>query len=345
MPTSSLVASAALAEHWYVVAESVAVVDAPVAVTLLGRRLVLWRDPSGSVVVAPDRCPHREAPLSLGQVEHGRLTCEYHGWAFGEGGRCVAVPSVGPGRAVPPTAHLPTLCCVERYGLVWVCPGAPSGDVPAVTCEDDPAYRRINSGVEVWKTSALRMTDNFLDVAHFSYVHAATLGAGAEVSRASPRASERSGSVPTFTIGALDDDFVGYRYDVEVGNDVAAGAAASQLDSPVVRRRMTTGFALPFTVRSTIRYESGLDHIILLCTTPIDDERSLFTFVVWRNDSGTGDDEDVIAFDRAIGAEDKRMLEQVPGALPLDVTATVNVRSDRASVEWRRRLAALLADP
>ena len=35
------------------------------------------------------------------------------------------------------------------------------------------------------------------------------------------------------------------------------------------------------------------------------------------------------------------MLERVPGVLPLDNTATVSVQADRASVEWRRRLAAL----
>lgn len=50
----------------------------------------------------------------------------------------------------------------------------------------------------------------------------------------------------------------------------------------------------------------------------------------------------MIAFDRAIGAEDKRMLERVPGVLPLDQTSTASVQSDKPSVEWRRRLAAIL---
>ena len=39
----------------------------------------------------------------------------------------------------------------------------------------------------------------------------------------------------------------------------------------------------------------------------------------------------------------QRMLEQLRGVLPMDQTATVSVQADRASVEWRRRLAALLA--
>ena len=52
--------------------------------------------------------------------------------------------------------------------------------------------------------------------------------------------------------------------------------------------------------------------------------------------------EEVIAFDRMIGAEDKRMLEQVPGVLPLTQTGVVSVQSDKASVEWRRQFAKLL---
>ena len=75
---------------------------------------------------------------------------------------------------------------------------------------------------------------------------------------------------------------------------------------------MTTGFRLPFHVRSTIRYATGLEHVLLLLSTPVDDVTSLFTFVVWRNDDFAVSAEEVIRFDLAIGAEDKRMLELVP---------------------------------
>jgi phenylpropionate dioxygenase-like ring-hydroxylating dioxygenase large terminal subunit len=316
-----------LAECWHVVAESADVGAAPLAVTLLGRDYVVWRAPGGELVAAPDRCPHREAPLSLGHVEGGCLVCAYHGWTFGDGGRCVEVPSAPPGVPIPPRAHLPVVEVEERYGLVWLCPGTPAQKIPAMWWEDDPAYRRINSGVDVWATSALRMTDNFLDISHFPYVHTGTFGIAANK------------QVPKFEIVPLDDDFTGYEYEVEVANDL--GKTASGLEEAVIRRRMTTGFALPFAVRSTIHYETGLDHIILLCSTPIDDARSYFTFVIWRNDDHAVPAEEVIAFDRAIGAEDKRMLERVPGVLPLDNTGTVSVQADRASVEWRRRLAAM----
>ena len=158
----------------------------------------------------------------------------------------------------------------------------------------------------------------------------------------------RSGSpttrrFPSSTSVVLDDDYFGYEYEVEVRNEL--GAVASGLDGTVVHRRMTTGFHLPLTVRSTIHYETGLNHLLLLCATPVDDAVSYFTFVVWRNDDFSVPAEEIITFDRAIGAEDKAMLEQVPGVLPMDQHATVSVQSDKASVEWRRQFAAILASP
>ena len=121
--------------------------------------------------------------------------------------------------------------------------------------------------------------------------------------------------MPNIELEQLDDDFYGYEYEVEVGNK--AGAVAAGIDAGG-HAADDDRFNLPFTVRSTIHYETGLDHLILLCSTPIDDVTSLFTFVIWRNDDLSVPAEEVIAFDRAIGAEDKRMLERVPGVFPLD---------------------------
>ena len=141
----------------------------------------------------------------------------------------------------------------------------------------------------------------------------------------------------------LDHGWAGYRYDVLANNDDDAGALASGQDAGVVAWSMTTGFQLPLHVRSTIRYGTGLEHILLLLSAPVDDEHSLFTFVVWRNDDFMVSAQEVIRLDLAIGAEDKRMLEMVPGLLPLDQTTLVNVQADRCSVEWRRRLVARLS--
>ena len=326
-----LIEHEALWGQWHMVAEATDVEGGPLAVKLLGVDYVVWRGPDGKLVAAPDRCPHRQAPLSAGKVTDGCVVCPYHGWSFGGEGRCVTVPSSGIGRPVPPKAHLATIHVEEKYGLVWLCPGEPVGTIFACHYEDDPSFRRINSGVDVWTTNGLRMCDNFMDISHFPWVHTGTFGTTQQM------------QVPHIDLGPLDDGFFGYSYDVAAGNASAEGNVASgTADAELVHRHMSTGFHLPFTVRSTIRYESGLEHIILMLSTPIDDVTSYFTFVIWRNDDFSVPAEEVIAFDRAIGAEDKRMLELVPGILPLDQTQTVSVQSDKASVEWRRQLAAML---
>ena len=320
-----LCSSPALANSWHPVARSVDVAAEPVSITLLGRRVVVWRTPSGAVLAAPDRCPHREAPLSAGSVTDGCLTCAYHGWTFGDEGRCVRVPSANEGVPPPPRAHLEPFGCEERYGLVWVCLGTPSAPIPCIAQEADPSFRRINTPVEVWNCSATRMVDNFLDITHFPFVHIGTFG----------RAQDTV--VPRFELQSLEDGYFGYRYQVMANNPTSA--LVSGRTEQVVHRMMTSGFSMPFVVRSTIQYESGLEHILLLLSAPIDDVTSYFTFVVWRNDDFSVSAEEIIRFDLAIGAEDKRMLEQLDGVLPLDQTTVVSVQADKCSVEWRRQLA------
>ncbi len=210
-----LVEAPALRGYWYVVAESDDITAAPHAVRLLGEDVVLWRGPDGTLIAAPDRCPHREAPLSLGLIEDGYLVCCYHGWTFGAEGRCVRVPSADVSVPIPPRSHLRTLHLVERYGLVWLCLDEPVAGIPEMHAEHDPAYRRINSGVDVWKTSATRMTDNFMDISHFPYVHVGTFGI------------PENQLVPKISMEELDADFYGYRYHAEVGNDSGAASSGS----------------------------------------------------------------------------------------------------------------------
>ena len=314
--------------YWYAVAQSSDIAPGPIAVTLLGERLVLWRTADGILAAAYDRCPHREAPLSLGQVVENGLQCPYHGWTFGADCACVRIPSAPLEQAIPATACLTTVHATERYGLAWVSLDAPVADIPTMAYDGDKLFRRINTPVEVWRVSATRMADNFMDIAHVPWVHTGTIG----------RAENTL--VHPLTLEPLDDIFYGYRYTIEVNNSDAT-PTMSRSRAPVVRRWMTTGFALPFTVRSMIPYDTGLEHILLLLTTPIDDVTSYFTFVVRRNDDFSIPADEVIAFDRSIGLEDKALLERIPGVLPLDVTATASVQADRPSQAWRRQFATL----
>jgi phenylpropionate dioxygenase-like ring-hydroxylating dioxygenase large terminal subunit len=327
--TEVLCRSPYLRSSWFAVARTVDVGVRPVGVRLLGEAVVLYRSPDGQVVAAPDRCPHREAPLSAGSIVDGCLVCPYHGWTFGDDGRCVRVPSASVGVPPPPRAHLRRHHCTERYGLVWVSLDEPKNDLPLIPQDDDPNFRRINTPVDVWQTSATRMTDNFLDITHFPFVHVGTFG----------RAQDTE--VPKLELEPLDGGWYGYQYEVRA-NNTRLGSLASGQEADVVERAMSSGFHLPFDVRSTIRYETGLEHILLLLSTPIDDVTSYFTFVVWRNDDFSVSADEVIRLDMAIGAEDKAMLERLNGVLPLDQTTLVSVQADKCSVEWRRRISAHL---
>jgi len=262
-------------------------------------------------------------------MKDGVLQCAYHGWEFGSGGALVKVPSALPGVPMPPTGNLKPYHAVERYGLVWVCLDTPEADIPCISHDARPEFRRINNPVQQWATSATRLSDNFMDYTHFPFVHTGTFG------------NSQDTVVPRFEVEQLDDGWTGYQYEVDVKNPESAQAISGQTET-ILHRRMSTGFTLPFSVRSTIHYETGLEHILLLISTPIDDTTSYFTFVVWRNDDFSVSAEEVIAFDRAIGAEDKLMLEQLSGVLPLTQTGVVNVQADKASVEWRRQLSELL---
>src|SRR5262245_47150397 len=92
--------------------------DAPLAVTIEGKHLVLFRDEHGAPTALDDRCAHRNTPLSIGSVKHGRLHCAYHGWTYRADGTVAEVP------ALPASAECKHAVrryhAVEQDGFVWI---------------------------------------------------------------------------------------------------------------------------------------------------------------------------------------------------------------------------------
>jgi phenylpropionate dioxygenase-like ring-hydroxylating dioxygenase large terminal subunit len=317
----------ALAGYWYPVAIGSSLGASPLAFELLGRPIVVWRAGEALTAMA-DRCPHREAPLSMGVIEDGCIVCPYHGWTFSPDGTCVGIPSQRAQLPAPRNARVESLNVVERYGLVWVCPGQPVAGIVDVPEDLDPAYRRLNCSFEVWNASASRLMDNFVDYSHFPFTHGPSFG------------SVTDALVPSIVIDSRSG-ISSYTFEVRAANPESA-RPTTRVDLDTVTRTMTHAYAMPFTVRNVIAYESGLRHVVLIQLTPLDDDRTLFTMTIFRNDDHTISPYDVLGLDRQVVAEDRRMMEAIPGTLPLDPRRLSHVQADRPAVDWARRFAALL---
>jgi len=154
--------------------------------TLLGRPLVLWRDHAGRAYALEDRCPHRQAPLSLGRVEEGGLRCMYHGLLFDGSGKCIGMPSE---RSIPKLST-PAIPLVERHALLWFWSGqvgAENADsIPATHWLDDPAWVGAPGYVRYDAPQQL-IIDNLLDFSHLAFVHENTLGGSGDWAKIPPR--------------------------------------------------------------------------------------------------------------------------------------------------------------
>lgn len=159
----------------------------PLVRTLLGEPILFWRDDTGSVNALQDMCPHRFAPLSMGSIEDGRVTCGYHGLAFGADGACVHNP-YGPVTSAMKVRAYPV---VERHLAIWFWAGDPDKADPALlpdlTFIDEavPAARIL--GHMPTAADYRLLSDNILDLSHADYLHPASLGGVMTSSKATTR--------------------------------------------------------------------------------------------------------------------------------------------------------------
>jgi phenylpropionate dioxygenase-like ring-hydroxylating dioxygenase large terminal subunit len=163
--------------HWYVAALSRQVSGKkPFASTVMEEPLVLFRGANGRPVALRDRCLHRNAALSGGDVFDGCIGCPYHGWTYDATGACVTVPSEGPGATPRVARRIDRFPTVEQDGLVWVYMGEPDDAARA----PEP-YRFPHAGEDGWRSyfmltwfdgDVTDLVENFMDVPHTAFVHA-----------------------------------------------------------------------------------------------------------------------------------------------------------------------------
>ncbi|MCU1427404.1 MAG: Rieske (2Fe-2S) iron-sulfur domain protein [Actinomycetia bacterium] len=281
-----------------------------------------------------DRCPHRGAPLSAGTVCGASLQCAYHGWRFNSDGCATHVPSQ-PGSLIPSRARLDRPhAVVERYGLVWLAPDVPITEVPAFPEWDAAGFDCVRSTFVRTSAGAAQLVDNFLDAAHFPFVHQATFGteAAAEVVE---RGVRRSGWEIENTFDTWyrnrDDPLVASGLHDEVQPQVLVKRGAVSL---------CVGLQLGFPV-------TGATIGILFCCTPERDGVTRVYKLLARNDLG-GDAERIAAFvedeDRILEEDLAILTRYRHNDVPVDLRAEVHTRADRLSVAWRQLLGEALAE-
>jgi phenylpropionate dioxygenase-like ring-hydroxylating dioxygenase large terminal subunit len=200
-----------LPNYWYPIMPSSELGQRPIQVRRFGEDLVVWRDSLGRPNVFESHCPHRGAPLSLGNIQGQELACVYHGWRFDGSGACTAMPLEEEGSSRPARRRLKAYAAEDRAGYIWMFYGDRERATRlAVPPELEDASWLVFRTNYLWRTNWINILDNVLDPLHAIYLHT---GAYTQRRRARFKAFQVTSDVDSgFHLGKL-----GYREDGSVG--------------------------------------------------------------------------------------------------------------------------------
>jgi phenylpropionate dioxygenase-like ring-hydroxylating dioxygenase large terminal subunit len=215
---------------------------------------------------------------------------------------------------------LPT---VERFGHLWTSPGQPNRDLFTIPEADRPGRRLVDVGSVRVKCSPLRAVENFLDIAHFPFVHTDILGAEPHTE--------------------VD------RYDVQIREDVdEVWATKVMFFQPQAAKSASGGITTEYMYRvpaptCSVLYKTcpprpGEWDIITLFVQPLTEEWcEVWPWMALYDEVSTM--AEMVGFQQLIFMQDRSILEnQIPRKLPLDPGMEVPTQADMTSVAYRRWL-------
>lgn len=221
------------------------------------------------------------------------------------------------------TASGRVLASQARYGHVWTCPGVPARPLFDIPEADQPGRRLVDVGLVRVKCSPLRAVENFLDIAHFPFVHTDILGAE-----------------PHTEVG---------RYDVAIRDEVdEVWATKVQFYQPQAAKSAAGGITTEYMYRVpaptvSVLYKTcpprpGEWDVITLFVQPLTETLcEVWPWMALFDD--TTSLTDLIHFQQTIFLQDRSILEnQQPSLLPLDPGLEIPTRADLTSVAYRRWL-------
>ena len=216
-----------------------------------------------------------------------------------------------------------TLPVVSRFGHVWTSLGKPKKDLFTIPEADQPGRTLVDVGVVRVRCSPLRAVENFLDIAHFPFVHTDVLGA------------EPHTEVQRYEVEIRESEDEVWATKVHFYQPQAAKSAAGGITTEYMYR-----VAAP---TSTILYKTcppqpGEWDVITLFVQPLDEEHcDVWPWMALFDDTSAM--VDLIHFQQMIFLQDRSILEnQMPRLLPLDPGMEIPTRADMTSVAYRRWL-------
>ncbi|MFD0524178.1 Rieske 2Fe-2S domain-containing protein [Paractinoplanes durhamensis] len=221
----------------------------------------------------------------------------------------------------------------ERWGLLWLAPAEPRVELFDDPDHDDANY--VGAWLETARSNAPAgvVADNFLDVAHFPFVHAKTFGAAEE------KLVERyEVTDEPWGCRSVQDQW----FDNPEDPGVAAGIRPIRQ-----RRRATYVYRAPFQLMLRLEeLDAGAVKTILFFARPESlSSTRIYTKMLFHGIGGVADPapeviRSEVAFEEAVLAEDLELqrTQRLPG-LPLRMRDELHVRADLLGVHMRRILA------
>jgi phenylpropionate dioxygenase-like ring-hydroxylating dioxygenase large terminal subunit len=311
--------------YWHPLAHETDVTSKPRRFMLLGEELVAFRTEAG-VSVFKDLCIHRGSALSLGRVENGTIECPYHGWRYDSTGKCVDIPALDRGAPIPAKARAIAYQTRSEGGVVWVAmeePKAPFPEWPEGTALGTPGVSFMNVAVYEWDVDAGRAVENFLDVAHFPFIHEGTLGTRDRV------------TVHAHDIDH-DDASMRFSYLAEEPADPSTGHG-EVMD-------LQYNYHAPFTVHLKRQTPHEDWSVMSLLASPTSETTSrLFVSFARNFDIAPGSDQTYIDFTHLVMNEDKAVVQSVhPERIPIDLREELHIKvPDAAGMIFRRILGRI----
>jgi phenylpropionate dioxygenase-like ring-hydroxylating dioxygenase large terminal subunit len=212
---------------------------------------------------------------------------------------------------------------IKRFGLVWVTLGQPKGGLFELPEADEPDRRVVNCGTVMVRASGLRIIENFLDMAHFPFVHTDILGA------------EPHTEVAQYNVEIRRDVDEVWATNCKFFQPQAALSAATGIMTDYIYRVMS-----PFTtlLYKTCPNAANRWDVICLFVQPLDPDRCVAHPVMYLIDD-VSTTTALVQFQQLIFLQDRIILEnQRPVLLAIEPRAEIPTRADASSIAYRRWL-------